>query len=285
MQFKPLSKKLIAARFINYAVALTLSLQIIACQSIQSNSEEDSKKELAISSRIAIATDYIDQGKPALALADLRLLLQEFPNKANIVALNAVAHLALNNFSKAISLQKKAYELEKTTAMGVTLGGILIAGNRLNEAETLLLKLEKDSTYASPERLMQNLGYIYEKQGKYTFAIKRYKQSLEFNPTYFPAMSQLGRVYEKVGNHKGASVVYRKANEICPLCFEPVNLLFHHYASLRQIKPALEVVENYLKSPELSPENRNLALKLKREGASLKTQQAKSDPVIPKSKG
>jgi Tfp pilus assembly protein PilF len=285
MLFNLLTIKIIAARFRNFALLITLSLEIIACQSIQSNSEEDNKNLLALNSRIAIATDYIDQGKPALALADLRLMLREYPEMANVVALNAVAHLALNNFSKAISLQKKAYELEPTTAMGVTLGGVLIAGNRLNEAETLLLKLEKDSAYASPERLFLNLGYLYEKKGKFPAAIKRYKQALEVNPTYFPAMSQLGRVHEKVGDHKSATIIYRKANSLCPLCFEPVNLLYQHYAAQKQMKPALELLDNYLKSTELSPENRKLALKLKKEGTNLKTQQAKSTPSTPKSKG
>lgn len=253
---------------------LTLSLGFIACQSFQSQSENEEKNNLALKTRISISADLIDRGQAATALSDLRALLIEQPEAPDVLTMNAIAHLALSNYKQALTLQTKAYHLENSTAMGVTLAGIMIVNDKLDAAEKLLLKLGQDAAYSFPERILQNLGLIYEKKGKFNLAISQYKKALSLNPTYFPAMNLLGRVYEKTGNQASATMVYKNAAQICPACYEPINLLFQQMIVKNKHQEAINLVDTYLKGSDLLPENRTLALQLRKRAEALGQKQA-----------
>ncbi len=253
---------------------LTLSLGFIACQSFQSQSDSEEKNNLALKTRISISADLIDRGQAATALSDLRALLIEQPDSPDVLTMNAIAHLALSNYKQALTLQTKAYNLENSTAMGVTLAGIMIVNEKLDAAEKLLLKLSQDATYSFPERILQNLGLIYEKKGKFNLAISQYKKALSLNPTYFPAMNLLGRVYEKTGNQANATLVYKNAALICPACYEPINLLFQQLIMKNKHQEAIKLVDIYLKGSDLLPENRTLALQLRKRAEALGQKQA-----------
>jgi Flp pilus assembly protein TadD len=256
---------------------VTLSFAFVGCQSFQSYSEAEDLEKQTLNTRISIAADLIDRGQAATALSDLRILLTEQPDNPSVLTMNAIAHLALDNNRQALNLQNKAYKIEDSTAMGVTLASILIVNNRLDTAEKLLLKLSRDEAYQFPERVLQNLGYLYEKKGKTNLAITQYKKALSLNPTYFPVMSLLGRAYEKIGNQVNATQVYKNAALVCSTCYEPINLLFQQMILKNKHQEALTLVDTYLKERDLLPENRNLALQLKKRAEAMKIKQAASD--------
>jgi len=285
MYFNSFSKICILGKSARILSFMTISFGFVACQSFQSQSENEERNKQTLSTRISISADLIDRGQAATALGDLRALLVEQPDSPDVLTMNAIAHLALNNYKQALILQTKAYKLESSTAMGVTLGGIMIVNERLDAAEKLLLKLTLDATYSFPERVLQNLGFLYEKRGKFALAITQYKKALTLNPTYFPAMNLLGRAYEKTGNQASATQIYKNAADICPACYEPVNLLFQQMILKNKPEEALSLVNSYLKVGNLLPENRTLAMQLKKRAEALRFKQANLDNRSPQKGG
>lgn len=56
-----------------------------------------------------------------------------------------------------------------------------------------------------------NLGVIYEREGKYDLALKEYKLALSADGELVTPLVNIGNVYMKQGNHKEAEKYYKKA--------------------------------------------------------------------------
>ena len=266
-----------SVHFFQFIIILTIMLQITACQSFETQTTPE-KKLQSLNSRISIAMDYIDAGQPADALPDLRSLLREFPENSKVLALNAVAHLALNNIKQALEFQKAAYRIDPSASMGVTYAGTLIAADYLTQAEKVLNIIAEEQSYEFPERIKHNLGYIAEKRGRLKQAIIYYEAALQQNPAYFMSIAQLAQVYEKTGDRKKAASTFTTAISMCPTCFEPMNSLFHLYITWNNVSEANSLVNQYLKQNGLSAENQTLALKLKKKIDSIRVSQSKEGP-------
>ena len=67
----------------------------------------------------------------------------------------------------------------------------------------MAIKLKPDFAEA-----YNNLGYVYFKQGKYSFAINEFKKAVEQNPGYISAHNNLGQAYINAGLRDKAKEQY-----------------------------------------------------------------------------
>jgi tetratricopeptide (TPR) repeat protein len=85
---------------------------------------------------------------------------------------------------------------------------------------------DRDSAVASLQELTEhagggflaafNLGVIYENEGDYTRAAKRYSQALSKNPDFSPALLNLVRLYIRLGQPADAGKIARQYSELRP---------------------------------------------------------------------
>tara|TARA_B100000315_G_scaffold246044_1_gene272863 strand:+ start:1713 stop:3224 length:1512 start_codon:yes stop_codon:yes gene_type:complete len=102
----------------------------------------------------------------------------------------------------AESLYTHTLKFEKGTArVHNNLGNILIARNKLTEAEHHLLT----SINLSKQYRMQsyyNLGRLYFKQGKFNQSLIHLHKSVDINPNFFYGYEWLAKVYNATGNYE-----------------------------------------------------------------------------------
>jgi len=94
------------------------------------------------------------------------------------------------------------------------LGAILLKSDRLDEAESILLKIVAMApAFAKPH---QDLAVLYVNRGNFRAAEKHFRHATEIDPSQPSAFSGLSQVLSKLGDDKGASVAFDRYLALAP---------------------------------------------------------------------
>src|SRR3989338_5616339 len=126
-----------------------------------------------------------------------------------------------------------------------------------------------DTVIKMPEsfRGHNNLGVVYEKQGRLDEAIKEYRMTLSLKPGYAEAHNNLGVVYAKQGQIDEAIKEFRTALSLKPGYAEAHNNLGNVYEKEGQIDKAIEEYRMALSiKPDYVDAHNNLGIVYKKQG-------------------
>jgi Flp pilus assembly protein TadD len=94
---------------------------------------------------------------------------------------------------------------------------------------------------STPEQLWKQAVELHQ-AGRYESAAERYKEILDANARFIPALSNLGAVYAKLGRYEDAAAQYRKALELQPEHFGiRLNLAIALYSQARLSEASAEL--------------------------------------------
>ena len=111
---------------------------------------------------------------------------------------------------------------------------------------------------ASPPEEIWKQAVELHQAGQYESAAERYRELLQANPRFVPAMSNLGAVYSKLGRYDDATAQYRKALDIQPDHFGiRLNLAIALYSQARLLD-AVPELERLHKSDLTHAQTRHL---------------------------
>ena len=166
--------------------------------------------------RVRLGSLYTYLGKKEKAIEVLQGVLGEDSDNVDANYWIGLAYQALGNFEKAEYYLRKAIALAPDRDEGYNALGYLFAeySTNLDEAVELIKKaLEK-----SPENgaYLDNLGWVYFKQGKLTAALEHLEKAVSYIPNSVEIQDHLGEVYLKVGYKKKAIAAWRKAIQLEP---------------------------------------------------------------------
>lgn len=222
----------------------------------------DDKVKMDIHHRMIVS--YIDRGEYSKALSEARIAAKidrKNENTENLIGLiysaMAKSRNARKHFKRAVAINSKFWPA------WINLGINFIDGKRYRRAIKTLRKIPMDG-YDFPERIKFNLGLAYFRLKNYRRALKLFEQSVNENPTYYPALLQVGLVHAAEGRHSKAIYSLQRARKFCGKCQEP---LFYLGLSYRHLKKTKKAKTAFAKVVKLAPFTR-LAKKARRLGGS-----------------
>ncbi len=228
-----------------FASTFTLALSgIFGCQHLD---EEATKQQEILNTQMGIIINYLNTGKPVKAHKELRPLLKEHPDNAELQNLMGLTYLAFKKPRMAEKYLRNAFKIKPTPAFGLNLGSSLIEQRRYKQAVKLLKGFKKEGIeeYEFPERFDHNIALAYERARKPKQAIRYYKSALRLNPNNYVTIMQLAKLYEKLKRPKSASRYFELARRTCLRCYEPVRFIALHHARAGNIKKAIATLESY----------------------------------------
>ncbi|MCM8784537.1 MAG: tetratricopeptide repeat protein [Candidatus Omnitrophica bacterium] len=102
------------------------------------------------------------------------------------------------------------------------------------------------------EGFYNNLGVVYQNEGRIDLAIEYYKKALERNPNLFNSLLNLGAIYQERGELENALKLYKK---ILPPRFAPNATLYNHLGDIYRRKGLLrEALLYFERAISLEPE-------------------------------
>jgi len=220
------------------------------------------RQKEVIQSQKAMVRNSLDSGRPEAALQNLRVLLRQYPEDAELHNLMGLAQLALKNPARAIHHFLSAYKIDEQSATALNLSSAYLEGGDYSKAIKLLNSLMKETgkdAYPYKERVLHNLGYAHLKQGDMAKARGYFLSALAENPAFYPSHLELARLYEKTKRPALAAKSYRQAIDYCDVCLEPVESLARVYMKLGKATEARRTLIRYAKIEGVSPADRGRA--------------------------
>lgn len=205
--------------------------------------------EELLDSQKSVIVGYLDSGQAQMAHKELRTLLKDHKDDADLNNLMGLTNLALNNKQRALVHFRKSHALDPKTAISLNLASCLLELDRNQEAIDVLEKAKNRAgdTYPYPERLEHNLGLAYEKMKRNDLAKKQYEAALVENPSFYLSLLQLGRMYQRQSQVREAIAKLNLAHVACPVCFDPVQSLVTLYQAEKRSKDAQSLLNGFLR--------------------------------------
>ncbi|MCB0407936.1 MAG: tetratricopeptide repeat protein [Bdellovibrionales bacterium] len=232
--------------------------------SCASTSVPERKKRSILHTKIG--TSLLTKGQLPQALGELLQAIDLDPN--NAVAHNNIALVYLLREKYILSeehLQKAVTLDPKYTEARNNLGRVLIERKKYKEAIQQLKTAADDLTYATPEKVYDNLGLAYYRAKQLKEALNATEHALKVQRNRCSSLNLYGRIQYDLKKYKLASTTFDQAIENCEkkLYAEP-----HYFAGLSYMmigqnslaKSRFEEVIKLFPSSEYSPKAR-LALR------------------------
>jgi Tfp pilus assembly protein PilF len=256
----------------SFLCLLSLILSHTACQTSSHQAiNDESSDNIESKTSLAVAASYIDAGRPDKALGELKGLLEKSPNNVEALNLNGLAHLSLNNPTKAAKTFERAWKIESQTATGVNLSSAYIQLKKYADAEKILTNLIKRNNkpaYAHRERIYHNYGLLAIKTKRLNLAENMFKKATEENPMFHLSHMELYTVYAERRKHALALTQLERARFACPTCYAPIAEQVKWYRSMGDERMARRVIQDYKLTEGLSMNDRRRAHDLENQAVA-----------------
>jgi tetratricopeptide (TPR) repeat protein len=142
--------------------------------------------------------------------------IQQFPQDEDLVYQMGIIYDKLNQIENAASQFKRVIELNPQHVDAYNYLGFMYAEKEINldEAEGYIRKalaLAPDAGY-----ILDSLGWVHYKQGKYEFALTELKKAASITSTDAVIYEHLGDTYRALSSYKEARDAWKKALELDP---------------------------------------------------------------------
>lgn len=208
------------------------------------------KKKLGdLTSRYALATGLMQQGKLTEAECELEKIVQSKPDYAAAINLLSIIYAQLGKFDNALTLNSKLLENHRTNSEYCYNRGIILymsgKKNGATEAFELTIKHQNDHLGAN-----LYLGLICFENEEVNQSLVYYKKSIELNPYIYDAWFNCGRIYSALKMSAEAIDSFEHAIQINSNACEVFYYLGNEFLLDGRIDDALK---SYNKTIEIDP--------------------------------
>ncbi|WP_455233978.1 type IV pilus biogenesis/stability protein PilW [Thiogranum longum] len=188
------------------------------CSPVETRSEGEDKMQGPAEVNTQLGIEYMRQGMYDAALAKFKKALKQDPNLPLAHNSIAVLYEELGEEELADKHYRKAYSLDpKNPATLNNYGQYLCRIGRLEEADEMFLQAVQDPLYRYPERTYTNAGICAQKKPDLEQAEKYFREALQKNPRYQPALRQMVRLSHESNNHLATRAYLQRLQEVAPL--------------------------------------------------------------------
>jgi len=164
-----------------------------------------------------LGKQYYVAGDHTTALRYLLEAEEAYPNDHILQNYLGQVYLAKNKPGEAIRHFEKAIEMKSDYAVAKNnLGVVYLTQKDWDKAIDVFEELTGDLLYATPHYPLSNLGYAYYQKKQFAQSERYYKEALEVEPNYPPALRGLGRTYLAMGRNAEAVAALSAAIEQYP---------------------------------------------------------------------
>lgn len=167
---------------------------------------------------LSIASLLMGLEKHAEAAEVLKNYMEKHPEtkEAGLHFTLGVAYDKMGEWEKCVEEMRRVLEIDPTDGHALNFIGYTYAekGINLDEAEKLVLR----AVELLPKNgfVIDSLGWVYYKQGRYAEAVSELKRATELSPQDAIIMEHLGDAYLKMGDKDGAKAAYEKSLSLAP---------------------------------------------------------------------
>ncbi|MSR15141.1 MAG: type IV pilus biogenesis/stability protein PilW [Gammaproteobacteria bacterium] len=200
-----------------WIVVLILSLS--ACQSSppsnKAESAEDRTKLAAINTQLAI--EYMRDGENELALRKLEKAIEAEPKSVDAHNTMALLHARLGENKEAEESFKKALSLDPVNWSALNnYGQFLCQQQRFEEGQTQFTAALKNPLNRAPENALANAGTCAMQAKDSATAEQRFREALQINAQFAPALLPLARLSFEQANFLQARAYYQRYLAVAP---------------------------------------------------------------------
>jgi len=157
------------------------------------------------------------EGKNQEAIQSLKKSLELNPKDADVHNYLGVVYLLLSDFPAAEKELEEALKLNPyLTDARNSLGAVQMKTGRTGEALASFEEALKDRTYASPEKILYNLGTLHLEARRYPEALDAFRRAIAANANYAKGYYGLGLIYAETGKAEEARTNFRKVIALEP---------------------------------------------------------------------
>ncbi|APZ43066.1 type IV pilus biogenesis/stability protein PilW [Acidihalobacter ferrooxydans] len=153
-----------------------------------------------------LGVDYMNSGNKQRAYDKLKLALSQDPNSSTVRYAYALLMQRLGENRKAQENFQKAIELNpKDSDARNNFGAFLCSQKRYQQAQRQFRAALGNPLYSTPQYAYANSGLCYLQEGDNSKATKAFKQALNVDPTFAPALYQLAKLAVGKGDWQKAN--------------------------------------------------------------------------------
>lgn len=186
-------------------VCTIAALLLAACASSPEVKDEKHKADVAAKANTELGVEYLREGNYEQSRVKLEKALELEPNYAPAHDAIAVLYERVGENSLAEKHYKRSLKLNPDSARAHNnYGQFLCFRDRYEEATKEFLKAADNSFYATPEVPLSNAGMCAARIPDLKAASEFYRQALQKNPGFAPALQQMAVIRYEEGNYLGA---------------------------------------------------------------------------------
>jgi type IV pilus assembly protein PilF len=190
-----------------------------ATPSKQPASDSDAQTPAEVNTQLGI--EYMRKGMYEASLEKFKKALAQNPRLAIAHASIAVLYEQLGENELADQHYVKAYRLNPNDSLILNnYGQYLCRIGSLEEADQMFTKALQDPLYRSPETILTNAGLCAEKRPDVELAEKYFRQALQKNPRFQPALRQMVRNSFAQQHYLATRAYLQRLQELTPLTAE-----------------------------------------------------------------
>jgi len=213
-------------------------------------SKDAGKKKLGdISSRYILATGLMQQGNLTEAEFELEKIVQSKPDHAAAINLLSIVYAQLGKFDKALTLNTKLLENNRTNQDYCYNRGIILysSGKKNDAIEAFELTINCQNDHIGSYLY---LGLIYFENDDFNHSLACYKKAIELNPYIYEAWFNCGRIYSALKMSTEAIDSFEHAIQITSNTCEVFYYLGNEFLLKERLDDALKA---YNKTIEIDP--------------------------------
>jgi type IV pilus assembly protein PilF len=199
-------------------LALCLLLPVLLAGCATTKVEDEKKKTEAVArANTQLGVEYLRKGEYETSLKKLNKALEIDPNYSDAHDVIAVLYERVGQLDLAEKHYKRGLRLNPDNAGSHNnYGRFLCNIKRYEEAEKEFLVAANNAFYVSPELPLLNAGLCMEALPNMEKAEMYYRQSLEKNPSFGPALLQMARLSFERANYLSARAYLQRYQQSSP---------------------------------------------------------------------
>jgi type IV pilus assembly protein PilF len=200
-------------------VCVMTTLLLAACASTQLEREDDKKNaNVAAKANTELGVQYLREGDYELSKTKLEKALELEPNYAPAHDAIAVLYEKVGETKLAEKHYKKSLRINPDSARSHNnYGQFLCFQDRYKEASREFIKAADNPFYATPEVPLTNAGLCAARIPDLAAAEGYYRQALQKNPDFAPALLQMAIIRYENANYLGARAYLERLKQVARL--------------------------------------------------------------------
>ena len=199
----------------NIGIVVIMAFLLSACSAVEKRENTKVNKDLAAQANTQLGLTYMRDGNHEMARLKLEKALRLRPDRAETHEAMAILFEQVGEDEKAEHHYKKTLDIKPDYARGHNnYGQFLCTGGRYPEAEQEFLLAANNPFYDVPSMPLTNAGLCAKRIPDLHKAEDFFRQALNKDPTFAPALLQMGHISFLKGSHMSTRGYMQRYQEV-----------------------------------------------------------------------